>query len=285
MGNMAIAGILDISDHEFQLLSSLVYQHFGIHLTDQKKELVKGRLNKLVKELGFNTFKEYYHYVVEDKTGKALLHLVDKISTNHSYFFREIDHFDFLKNKIFPELRQKSAKKELRIWSAGCAEGEEVYTIAMVVKEFFSMDFNLWDIGLLATDISFSVLEEAKEGIYPPERLQQMPSYFKNKYFKILDSEHYEVKKEIKDMVLFKRLNLMNESFPFKGQFDIIFCRNVMIYFDSQTRQRLVQRFYNYTKEGGYLLIGHSESLIKEKCPYKYLKPAIYRKINETIPA
>ena len=275
-------GLIEITDDEFALISKLIYDKVGINLTDKKKSLVKGRLNKLVKDLNFKTFKEYYNFVVNDLTGQSLINLFDKISTNHSYFFREKDHFDYLKDYILKEIVEKQKllnSNQIKIWCAGCASGEEAYTIAMIINEFFGLDMPKWDVKILATDISITTLKAATEGIYIKDKVVGIPENLKTKYFKNIDSEHIQVSDSLKKMILFKRLNLMNEDFPFKGKFNMIFCRNVMIYFDKETKDKLVTRFYRYIENDGYLFIGHSESLGRETLFFKYIKPALYKRM------
>lgn len=277
-----VFGLISINDEEFHLITRLVYEKFGINLTEQKKTLVVGRLNKVLRNLGFGSFKEYYHYVMEDETGQALSALVDKISTNHSFFFREKDHFDFLVNTILPQLAEKKKNETnptLRIWSAGCAAGEEIYTIAMLVREFQAENYQKWDIGLLASDISLTILNEARNGVYPIEKVKDMATQYRTRYFTLAGNDKVAISDELKSMVLFKRLNLMREDFPFKGKFDVIFCRNVMIYFDNATRLSLVDKLTRSIEDGGYLIIGHSESLGRDNCPLKYVRPAVYRKV------
>ena len=280
--NSFVPGLIAISDEEFVKISDLVYDKFGINLTDKKKSLVVGRLNKLIKSLGLKTFDEYYQTIINDKTNASLLSLIDRISTNHTFFYREKDHFEYMRDKVLPELTSKIAKekeKALRIWCAGSATGEEPYTIAMIVNEFFGYEINEWDVGILATDISITALEIAERGIYYLDRIKELPLSYKNKYLKKNNAEDFAVIDKIKEMILFKRLNLMNDNFPFKGKFDIIFCRNVMIYFDKETRERLVNKFYKYMSEGGYLFVGHSESLDRKVTPFSYLQPAVYKKL------
>lgn len=275
-----VAGMLNISDQEFKLIAGLVYEKFGITLSEHKKELVRGRLNKIVKDRGFKNFQEFYHAIGLDKTGELLSILIDKISTNHTYFFREKDHFEFLRDKIFPEWMRRIRlfqTHSFRIWSAGCSSGEEVYTLAMLINDFFQEELHSIDLGILATDISLTVLQQAKEGIYSAERIKEVPPALKQRYFNQLSPDLFEVKENLKSMVLFKRLNLMREIFPFKGKFDAIFCRNVMIYFDTPTKEALTQRLKDNLKPGGYLFIGHSESLNRNKCGLTYIRPAIYR--------
>lgn len=273
-------GLNVLSDREFKLISKLVYDNFGINLTDQKRTLIIERLQKTLRNGQFNSYKDFYQHVISDKTGKELLGLVDRLSTNHTYFFREKEHLDFLINDVLPcllEQRKNNKEKKLRIWSAGCSSGEEAYSIAIILKEFFKNQLDKWDIGILATDIATSVLEKALAGVYAQTQLEYMPPALRKRYFK---NEHGNavINNEIKNMVLFRRLNLMNSQYPFKGMFDVVFCRNVMIYFDKDTRDNLVAKFYRYIEKDGHLFIGHSESLSRENRYFEYIRPAIYRK-------
>jgi len=275
-------GILQISDKEFRKISDLVYSQFGINLTDKKKALVRGRLNKLIKSLGFDTFGEYYESVINDKTGKGLISLIDKISTNHSYFFRENEHFNFLLEEGFPEFAEKMSRTrelDLKIWSAGCAAGEEPYTLAILASEYFGQKIYRGRPVILATDISLTALEQAMEGVYVQERVKTVPKVLSDKHLRSHDSDKMAVSDDLKKMILFKRLNLMHDSFPFKGKFHFIFCRNVMIYFDNKTKMDLVEKFHRYLYNGGYLFIGHSETLGRGSSLFKYIKPALYQKI------
>ncbi|MBP7332046.1 MAG: Chemotaxis protein methyltransferase Cher2 [Firmicutes bacterium ADurb.Bin373] len=273
---------LSLNDEEFKLISRLVYDKFGIKLGEQKRALIIGRLQKVLHTGGFLSFKDYYNHVVSEPSGKALLTLVDKISTNHTFFFRENEHFDFLSGNILPRILEGTPGKRkpaVRIWCAGCSSGEEPYSVAMVISEFFKNHVDDVDIGILATDISISALEKAVAGIYPLERMELVPIYYRNKYFEPLKDGKWGVKQNIKKMVLFRRLNLIRQNFPFKGLFQLIFCRNVMIYFDRDTQRDLINRFHRYTAPDGYLFIGHSETLDRSSGLYKYIRPSIYQKI------
>ncbi len=272
---------LRLSDEEFNLISSLVYNKFGIKLGEQKRALIIGRLQKVLHSGGFLNFKDYYHHVVNEPSGTALLTLVDKISTNHTFFFRENEHFDFLSGNILPNIIkeiQNRNKPAVRIWCAGCSSGEEPYTFAMVLSEFFKSNIGDIDIGILATDISVSALEKAVAGIYPAERMELVPPAYRKKYFTPLKDGNWEVKSTLKEMVLFRRLNLIRPDFPFKNLFQLISCRNVMIYFDKETQRALISRFHRYTEPNGFLFIGHSETLDRSAGLYKYIMPSIYQK-------
>jgi chemotaxis protein methyltransferase CheR len=271
-----------LSDEEFNLISQLVYQRFGIHLSSQKKSLIVERLQKTIRIAKFDSFLSYYEHVIADRSGKALLELVDKISTNHTMFFREQDHFTYLMSTLLPKIvdaEKRSGRKAIRIWSAGCSSGEEPYTIAMLLQDHLSGEVIGWDFGLLATDISTTVLEKAEAGIYTPSQLEHVPSVLRKRYFAQVEDGLFTVTPELKKNIMFRRLNLMNTDFPFKGKFQIIFCRNVMIYFDAPTRDTLLEKFHRYLEPGGILFVGHSESLNRDNPYFRYVRPAIYEKI------
>ena len=273
------AGMMTISDAEFRSIRDLVYEHFGIHLTDQKRSLVVGRLQKHLREHGFNTFQQYYEYLKDDRTQVGLSELVDRISTNHTFFFRESDHFTFFREIVLPEIAKKhDQNRDIRIWCAAASSGEEPYTIMMTMMDFFGMQYAGWNAGLLATDISEKALSAARDGVYPEEKLEGVAPPLRQKYFRRRPDGAYEVVEAMRKEVTFRRFNLMNETLPFKRPFDVIFCRNVMIYFDQPTRTALVERMFKATQPGGYLFIGHSESLGRGATSWQYIKPAVYRR-------
>lgn len=273
---------LRLTDEEFNLISRLVYDKFGINLSEQKRALIIGRLQKVLHLEGFASFKDYYNHVVSEPSGRALLTLVDKISTNHTFFFRESDHFEYFSSVILPQLtarQQKRPRVDIRIWCAGCSSGEEPYTLAMVIGEYFRNNAVDADIGILATDISVSALEKGADGVYPEERMSQVPLIYRQRYFNRLKDGVWAAKKELKEMVLFRRLNLIQQEYPFKGRFQVVFCRNVMIYFDKETQNSLINRFYRYTEPGGYLFIGHSETLDRSASSYRFIHPSVYQRM------
>jgi chemotaxis protein methyltransferase CheR len=270
-----------LTQADFEKFSRLVYEQSGISLHDGKKELIKARLSKRVRQGRFKSFRDYYQYVVEDDSGEELVFLLDAISTNLTSFFREQSHFDYLKSELLP--RWKTARKgsdpQIRVWSAGCSSGEEVYSISITLQEGLEHP-EQWKIKILATDLSTKVLKKAMAGIYEQDRIRKIPAPLIKKYFLKGDHqwrEYVKVKNRLRDPVEFKRFNLM-EPFPFKEPFDCIFCRNVMIYFDKKTQEILVNRFYKCLGPEGILFIGHSESLTGIPHPFKYVKPAIYKK-------
>jgi chemotaxis protein methyltransferase CheR len=273
--------MMQITDAEFHSIRDLVYQRFGITLSDQKKSLVVGRLQKILRQHGFKNFKQYYDMLVADKTDKSISELANQITTNHTFFFREPDHFDFFKKTILPWMVQEHNRKrdkDLRVWCAAASSGEEPYTLIISLMEYFGNDYKNWDCGLLATDVSEKALVAAKRGVYDPQRFQGVTPQIINKYFKKQPDGNYAVSEELKKEVTIRRFNLMNKILPFKKPFDCIWCRNVMIYFDLQTKIDLVNRMYEKTVPGGYLLIGHSETIGREQTPWKYICPAVYRK-------
>ena len=267
-----------ISDKEFAQLAGYIKANYGIYLKDEKQTLLTGRLSNVLVEKNFASFAEYFDYLVTDKTGDAVVTLIDKITTNHTFFMREVDHFNFFKEKVLPHLASVSKDKDLRIWSAGCSSGEEPYTLAMLVDEFFGVNKQGWDAKILATDISSKVLDMAVKGIYNNEGIAMIPAYWKLRYFEKLGNEKSVLIPKIRNEVIYRKLNLMDKVFPFKKKFHIIFCRNVMIYFDNKTKIDLVKKFYDLTEPGGYLFIGHSESLNRNETEYRCIMPAVYRK-------
>jgi len=270
--------MLTITNKEFRQLADYIKANYGIHLKEEKQALVTGRLHNVLIQNNFNNFSEYYDYVVSDKTGDAVATLIDKITTNHTFFMREADHFYYFRDKVLPSLANSVKDKDLRIWSAGCSTGEEPYTLIMMIDEFFGTEKKWWDTKVLATDISSKVLDIASKGIYENDRIAPLPSHWKLNYFKKIEKEKSVLVDKIRNEVIYRKFNLMDQVFPFKKKFHVIFCRNVMIYFDAQTKRELVQKFYDLTEYGGYLFIGHSESINREETKYKYVIPAVYRK-------
>lgn len=267
-----------ITEQEFILLVSYIKEAYGVDLY-RKKTLVVGRLQNYLTENKFNNFTDYYKHVISDKTGNAATILINKLTTNHTYFMREPQHFEFFKKKVLPNLeRTEYRKKDIGIWSAGCSTGEEPYTLAMIIADYFGTSNSLWDTKILATDISTRVLETARRGIYTNEEISRLPQNWKINYFKTKGNSSM-VDEKIRNEVIYRKLNLIQESFPFKRKFHVIFCRNVMIYFDAETKKQLINRFYECTEDGGYLFLGHSESINREQTKYKYIMPAIFRKV------
>ena len=271
--------MFEITDDEFRLITDFIKDHSGIHLKDEKKTLLVGRLNSIVRDHNLNSFMAYYKLLKNDHGGKELSRLIDKITTNHTYFMRESEHFNYLSQEVLPYLKRTITNKDLRVWCAASSSGEEPYTLAILLADFFKNEAYLWDKKLLATDLSLSVLEEAKRGIYSKEKLSTLPKIWILNYFNKINEDNYQVKESLKREVIYRRFNLLEPHFPFKKKFHIIFCRNVMIYFDNDTKAELIKKMYDVLEPGGYLFIGHSESIGRETTKFKYIKPAVYRKI------
>jgi chemotaxis protein methyltransferase CheR len=261
---------------EFEKISKLAYEHFGLDLGNGKQGLVAARLGKKLRELSMKSFEQYYDHVTSDRTGEAMTMMVDLLTTNHTSFFREPRHFDFLRKIIFPELRNRS---EINIWSSACSSGEEPYSIAMSLLEE-SQSETLAKVRIKATDISTRVLEKGKRGVYAAERFNGVPIPLLHRY--LLKGQNTAVdlcrfKPEVRSMIDFAHFNLMDKP-PESYRCSVLFCRNIMIYFDKPTQQNLVQRLSMHIEDGGYLFIGHSESLNSIAHGLDYVSPAIYRK-------
>jgi chemotaxis protein methyltransferase CheR len=271
-----------LSEEDFKRISDVIYTHCGINLHDGKKSLVRARLAKLVRTSKHKTFKGYIDYVLSPEGRGEFSSLVDSISTNLTSFFREKNHFDFLTDTYLDRLskeKEKTSQLKIRAWSAGCSSGEEPYTMAIVLQDYFGKS-GQWDIKILATDVSTRVLEKAQMGTYDRERVAPLSQEQLRKYMvpNVIEGRKvYQVSAALKNIIKFRYLNLM-EKWPFDTAFDFIFCRNVMIYFDKQTQGKLVNRYWDYLNKGGILFVGHSESLAGIQHKYKYVLPAVYQK-------
>ena len=269
--------MLSLNDNDFRRLITFIKSSFGIDLS-QKRQLIIGRLSNTVVSMGYSSFTEYIDHVLAEKKPQDLELLLSKLTTNYTFFLRESSHFDYFQKTVLPYLEKTKTNHVLSIWSAGCSSGQEPYTLSMILKEYFGNKPGNWDTRILATDISQNALKAALAGIYDEESLSALPADWKRKYFRpTSDSGVYEVADVLRNNVIFKTFNLM-DPIRFKLKFDVIFCRNVMIYFDQPTKEALVRRFYDATVPGGYFFIGHSESLNKATTPYHYLMPSTYRK-------
>jgi chemotaxis protein methyltransferase CheR len=269
-----------LTDGQFNDISDYVRSICGISLNVDKKELVKARLAKRLRQLEVHCFQDYMDLVRGDATGAELTGMLDLLTTNLTYFFREPQHFDFLAKTALPKaIAMNASSRKLRLWSAGCSSGEEPYSLATTVLDALE-GRGSWDAKILATDLSTRMLAKAREGIYSADTLRETSRDRLARHFLPVrrGGEHaYKVKPALRAMVHFARLNLIND-WPMRGPFDVIFCRNVMIYFDKATQQRLVQRFMQRLAHGGVLCIGHSESLIGGGHSLRYVKPAVYEK-------
>lgn len=260
---------------QFEKISQLVYRLTGINLHPGKEELVNARLTKRLRALRLKSFDAYMEYLKQVNPEGELIAMTEAMTTNKTSFFREQHHFDYLGQQIIPGLKNR----KIRVWSAGCSSGEEPYSIAILLNEA-TQDPTLWDIRILATDLSSRMLACGRKGIYDTSHLQDVPSLLISKYFTCIETKpvrSYQIIEPLRRLVHFAKLNLM-EEWPMSGPFDVIFCRNVMIYFDKPTQERLIHRFWKLLKPGGYIFTGHSESLTGSAHKFHYVQPAIYLK-------
>lgn len=266
---------LKISDEDFRRLVQFIQQTYGIDLS-KKKQLITSRLSHSLKAKGYKDFQSFLKHLFNTKDPQDVELVLNKLTTNYTYFLREKDHFTYLQNTVLPELeRLHQRDKSLAIWSAGCSSGEEPYTLSIYLKEYFGSKASQWDTRILATDISQQVLAKAQAGVYQPPA--DMPSAWLNTYFvKNKTNNEYTIAPSIKKNVIFQTFNLM-DPIRFRPKFDVIFCRNVMIYFNQSTRDALVKRFYDAMAPSAYLFISHSESLGQSSL-FRMVAPAIYRK-------
>ena len=261
-----------LAAHEFEQIRQLAYRTFGLDLRSGKEELVSARLRRLVKGGGFRSFQEYYRHVLGDDTGEALAAMIDALATNHTAFLREPDHFDYLRQKVLPGL---ASRDRVEVWSAACSSGEEVWTLAFLLNDALPSR----SIRITATDISHKVLRFAERAVYPADRCQTLPAAWLSRYFvsQGRPATAYAVCPQVRSQAAFRRLNLV-EGFSWPRPFPVIFCRNVMIYFDRQTQEQLVGRLAGCLEPGGYLFVGHAESLTRVAHSLEYMRPAVYRK-------
>ena len=264
-----------MSEMEFLRLSYYIKNKYGLNL-EGKKQMVESRLYNYVIDRGFSSFSEYLTAALGSEDDFEMANIINRLTTNYTYFLREQEHYDHFMNTFLPQMEKSIKCDELCIWSAGCSFGNEAYTFAACMEDYFEGKNNNWDRRILATDISQNALLTAKRGSYNETIIKALPPEWKEKYF----TEQkciYTVNERLRSQVLFKYHNLM-EPIAFKKTFDLIICRNVMIYFDKQTTADLICRFYEATNPGGYLYIGHAESM-PEGCPYVREQSAVYRKL------
>lgn len=268
---------MELSEKEFQQIVSFIKDNYGVNLAT-KKALIEGRLTSVMAHGGYSSYADYMQHVTMNPFGEEATTLVNSLTTNHTFFLREPIHFDFLKERALPELKKaNSAKHDLGIWSAASSSGEEAFTIAMVLHDFFGEEAKYWDTTILATDISKKALSIATNAVYNEEHVKDLPADWLRRYFDDRHDGNFAVKQELKSQVLFRYFNLM-EPFPFKRKFNIVFLRNVMIYFDEETKVKLLNKIYDAMEPGGYLFIGCTEIIDKNKTGFTYVQPSIYRR-------
>lgn len=267
--------MVKLTDEEFLEFVGYMQKNYGIDLS-KKRILIEGRLSNLIEKKGMSSFGQYLDSIKRNNKDEITT-LINKLTTNYTYFNREENHFNFLREVILPHEEKNNKLKILNIWSAGCSSGEEPYTLAMVLDDYFKFMSSGWKIQIHATDISENVLSRAREGIYSADSIKELPEQYKKRYFEKTADGKYQVLPEIKKYVSFKVFNLM-DPVSVKNKYDVIFCRNVMIYFNAETKIKIIDKFYEATKPGGYLMIGHAETIQRNRSKFLYVNPAIYKK-------
>jgi chemotaxis protein methyltransferase CheR len=271
-----------ISDREFSLYRKLIYSVAGICLSPTKKAFLEARLTRRIRELGMDSFQAYYQYVTQNQTGGELEQLLDRVSTNETHFFREPRQFEFLEQQIVPDWKAEgsngSRPQRIRVWSAGCSTGEEPYSLAMMLLDHFPRGSG-WEVEIIATDLSSRALNSARKGVWSIAKAREIPqSYLKRFMRKGTGSQHGYMKAsaEIQAIIHFQHLNLNDDHYAVTGPFDLIFCRNVLIYFDAESRARVVDQLVNHLAPAGFLLVGHAESLSGVSDRIRHARPTIY---------
>ncbi|MDR3629917.1 MAG: protein-glutamate O-methyltransferase [Desulfocapsaceae bacterium] len=282
---MTVAPPARLRGHDFQLFRAFIYEQVGIQLPPSKKTMLEARLQKRLKALDLESFEAYREFIFSPEGRHAeIVHLIDVVTTNKTDFYREAGHFTYLTQKALPEILARSGRRiadTLTIWSAGCSSGEEPYTLAMVLSDFAEKNREC-RFSILASDISTRILKTAMAAVYPEDRATEIAVNIKKKYFlRSKDKSRGLVRicPEIRSKVTFRRINFMDNDFGISDKIDIIFCRNVIIYFDKQTQQKLMQKFCQQLDPGGYLFLGHSETLNGIDVNFKAVGPTVYQKI------
>lgn len=274
---------IQMTDADFNRLSTFIYNDLGIKMPDVKKVMLQSRLQKRLSELKMSSFKEYIDFVFSrEGQEQEIIRMIDVVTTNKTDFFREPIHFEFLTETAIPQLLAANPNMStLRIWSAGCSSGEEPYTLTIVLKEFAARNPG-FDFEIMATDLSTKILDKAITAVYGEDRVSVIPMDLKRKYFlksKDPSSKTVRVIPELRSKVSFRRLNFMDAQYHVDKEFDIVFCRNVLIYFDRETQQQVINKLSSKLKPNGYFFLGHSESITNMNVPLKQIKPTIFRKV------
>ena len=284
MSELVNSSLKILEDNEFRKIASFVESEVGIKMPKSKKLMMQTRLLPRLKILGINNFSDYVEYLFssEQNRNEESIHLIDAITTNLTHFYRESNHFDYLTTDVIPALIN-SGVKNLNVWSAGCSSGEESYTLSLVIEEFKTSNPNaLFDYSILATDVSTKILEKAKKAVYSMESVKNIPVDIKNKYFeknKESEKTEFRIKPEISQKVKFQRLNFMDDDFAVEKEMNIIFCRNVLMYFDKTTQGTVLKKIIKYLSKDGYIFLGHSETIYNMDLPLKMVAPTIFQKI------
>ena len=267
---------MELTNKDFVRLKNFMYNNYGINL-ENKRTLIETRLVLMVKRLGFADFNSYIDSLMQDKSGEQVSVLVEKLTTNFTYFMREEQHFEFLKDEVLLPNLKKPPIGGIKIWSAASSTGEEPYCISMLASSVLGKNSKL-KVSITASDISNSVLKQAKAGIYSEDKISKLPQLWVKSFFQKINDKNYVISENIKTLIEFKYFNLNNNIGWDKCKYDVIFCRNVMIYFDNPTKQKLSKRLYESLKPGGYLIIGMSENLSNLETTFERVKPSVYRK-------
>lgn len=276
-----IPQLASLDDREFRRLASFIERELGIRMPESKRVMLESRLQKRLRLHGLGSFREYVDYVFSERGLRTeMINMIDAVTTNKTDFFREADHFDFLRSRILPGLAENGAGRTLSFWSAGCSSGEEPYTLAMVLEDFRSRTPRM-DYRILATDISSRVLEAAERAIYDMDKVEPIPYDYKKRFLlrsKNPDRAEVRIRPELRAKVDFRRVNFMDETYPVPSGFDTVFCRNVIIYFDRPTQERILGHICAHIRPGGWLFIGHSETLTGMNLPLRGTAPTIYQR-------
>ncbi|MGI6160690.1 MAG: CheR family methyltransferase [Christensenellales bacterium] len=268
--------MIRIKDSEFELLTDYLSSNFGINMK-AKRTLIEARLNNYLHGRGFECYSSYLNDVFEDRSGEEASQLINRLSTNYSYFMREPEQLGFFMSEVLPRLISSIPDKDLRIWSAGCSTGEEPYTLAMIINDVLCEAGALWDKKILATDISRKALQGAALGIYGAEALERLPEKWVKRYFKKV-GDAYHISAALKKEIVLRRFNLNDSVYPFRKPFHAIFCRNVMIYFGKEEKRRLIKKLYAALAKGGYLFLGQSETLDRAESGFAFIRPSVFQK-------
>jgi len=270
------------TDRDFEAVRTALYEHAGISLNDGKRDLVYGRLSRRLRALRFTEFAAYLDFLASPAGESEMVHFINALTTNLTAFFREPHHFDYLATNVLPEaMRRHAGDRRIRFWSAGCSTGEEPYSIAMVVREAMPNSQN-WDLKILATDLDSNVVATAKHGQYAAQRIAGLSKSRASKWFHragTQSSDTVQVNGSLQELITFKQLNLMSE-WPMRGPFDVIFCRNVVIYFDKPTQKKLFARYADMLVDGGCLFLGHSETMHTLSDRFELIGQTMYRKVR-----
>ncbi|AEE15558.1 CheR family methyltransferase [Treponema brennaborense] len=284
MSDQSLYAPMLLSEAEFRKLASFIEKSVGIKMPEQKRLMMQSRLTSRLKALHLTSFKEYIEYVFsgKDTDNNEVIMMIDAMTTNLTEFFREAQHFDYMTNSVLPRFAQEG-RSRIKLWSAGCSTGQEPYTLSIVMSEFISRNpGKITDFSVLATDVSTKVLNKAQTAIYPMEAIQNIPLDLKRQYFlksKNPQTAEVRLKPAIRNRVTFSRLNFMDDDFGFRDTMQIIFCRNVLIYFDKNTQEAVIKKFMQYLEPGGYLFLGHSETIFGMDLPLKTVAPTVFQRI------